>query len=127
MMRIPDDAFARVGLVADSEDTRAFADSLEEAVAAARTELGPASTPISWASLAVNRLLGSLSRCELGGLVEAFGLGEVVFAHDDPGDPADPTRSVLRHLLRGRLVDLLRLSAGQPPFWCWDARSPEAG
>ena len=125
MERIPDDVFARVGLRTDSAQARAFAAALAQAAASVRAERGPGHLPASWPAAAVNRALAGLSRCQLGDLAAGLGLGEVAFGDEDRGDPADPVRAVLHHLLRDRLVDLLRLSAGQPAFWVWGARPAE--
>lgn len=123
-MRIVDDAFARVGMRLGTERARAFAAALGAAADAARGEPGPIAGGTGWAWRAVDRTLAGLSRCELGALVADLGLGSAAFAGDDRADRADPVRAVLRHLLRDRLVDVLRLSAGQRPFWCWPAIAP---
>lgn len=127
-MRIADDTFARVGMRVETERARAFAATLGAAADAARDEPGPVAGDTGWAWRAVDRAIGALSRCELGALVADLGLGTAAFAGDDRADPDDPLRAVLRHLLRDRLVDVLRLSAGQRPFWCWPALAhPQPG
>lgn len=121
MERATADAFARVGLDGDSEPARKIAGALARAARELRARSGADEPPAAWASLAANRVLCGLSRCELGDLVGVLGLGAVAFPDDDPGDPADPARPILHHLLRDRLADALRLAAGERPFWPWDA------
>lgn len=117
-MRIREAAFNEVGMRVASARARAFAATLGEAADAERgAESGTGST--RWAWRAADRVTAALSRCELGELVCDLGLGAAAFAGVDSTDPADPTRAVLRHLLRDRLVDVLRVSAGCRPFWCW--------
>ncbi len=121
MERLTTDAFARVGLDGDSARAREIAGALARAATDVRARSEPVPPPAAWATLAANEVLCALSRCELGDLVCALGLGAVAFPDDDPGDPADPARPVLHHLLRDRLADALRLGSGERPFWPWDA------
>ena len=117
-MRIDEAAFGAVGLRLDSARARALAVALGEAAVAART-----SGEGGWAWGAVERVLGALGRAELVGLVGDLGLvGGAV-----GGEAADdPVCDILRHLLRDRLVDVLRVGAGQRPFWPWPAVTPVA-
>ena len=121
-MHISDDAFKRVGLRVGSRQARAFVASLGDVAEAERDDAASVASN-RWARRASDRALGALSRCQLGDLVADLGLGSVDFAEPDSGDPADPVRAVLRHLLRDRLIDVLRISAGQRPLWCWPAVS----
>ncbi len=123
MVKLTDDAFARVGLDGDSEHAREIAAALTRAATEVRARSASGELPAAWATLAANDVLCAMSRCELGDLVDALGQGAVAFPDDDPGDPADPARPVLHHLLRDRLADALRLGAGERPFWPWDAAS----
>lgn len=120
-------ALAKVGLRTDREQAWRLTAALATTAAVVRVELGPDPPPTRWASLSVYRMLGSMSRCELGDLVAGLGLADVSFAAADPGDPADPARAVLDHLLRDRLIDALRVAAGLEPFWCWPAADRHAG
>jgi hypothetical protein len=114
-------ASAKVGLRTDREQAWRLSAALATTAAVVRVELGPDPPPTRWASWSVYRMLGSMSRCELGDLVAGLGLADVSFAAADPGDPADPARAVLDHLLRDRLIDALRVAVGLEPFWCWPA------
>lgn len=70
--------------------------------------------------VAVDRALHGLQPCDLAEIVEGLGLGAVTIAVE--GDAAEARRAlseVLRHLLRGRLIDALRVSDGLPAFWSW--------
>ena len=121
-MRIDETAFGAVGLRLESARARALAASLTEAASAARTA-GEA----GWAWGAVARVLGALGPVELVGLAGDLELASVTIAAEPrPGTADDPVCDVLRHLLRDRLVDALRVGAGQPPFWAWEPLAPAA-
>ena len=117
-MRLDEAAFGAVGLRLDSVRARALAVALGEAADAART-----AGEGGWAWGAVERVLGALERAELVGLVGDLGLVGITV---DGETADDPVCDILRHLLRDRLVDVLRVGAGQPPFWSWEAVAPAA-
>lgn len=130
MEHIDNAAFARVGLDPDREQARRLAAALTIEAADVRARFEPDDPPSWWAAAAVARVLDPLSRCQLGDLVAGLGLGRASFRDPDRGDRTDPTRALLRHLLRDRLIDLLRVSAGERPYWRWEADgryAPAAG
>ena len=110
-------AFDLVGLRIESSTAAAFVAALGEAEETVEDECGDRR---EW--VAVDRVIGGLSRLELVRLVDELGLGRVtVVDGEEWSAPRDPVRRVLLHLLRDRLVDALRISAGRRPFWTWDA------
>ncbi|CAA9539538.1 MAG: hypothetical protein AVDCRST_MAG49-697 [uncultured Thermomicrobiales bacterium] len=116
-VRIEEEAFGAVGLHLDAARARDLAAALGEAATVAQAEPGG-----TWAWSAVERVLGTLGRRELAGLVANTSLVTAGTDHGpDDGSAPDPVCDVLRHLLRDRLVDVLRICAGQPPFWSWVA------
>jgi hypothetical protein len=114
-MVIADAAFEAVGLHVGSERTDAFVAGLSrEADALASEGMGHRYR------VAVDRVLKGLSLFDLADLVESLGLGAVtVHADRDAAGAEKALGDVLRHLLRRRLIDAMRISDGLPAFWSW--------
>ena len=116
-VRFDDAHFAAVGLRLETARARAFAAALcQAAVEEIATGDG------GWPGRAVDRLVRAVSVEHLAGVLEDVGPGRVAVATDVGDDAgAETLRALLIHLLRDRLQDALRLSAGRCPFWSWDA------
>lgn len=118
--RIDEAAFAQVGLRMDSARARALDGALGEVADAARTAAERTSS-----ARVVDRVLGAMGRRDLVALASDLGLLTAPLGGGpDTETTPDPVADLLRHLLRDRLVDVLRIRAGQPPFWTWEALPP---